>query len=466
MVSLRPRPLRVPVSAAALAGMALALLLPLAARARVDLRLEPVDLPDDDARVEFVPPGTGIVVEPGSDLARPMAELFCTTTTHFRVCADLARIGPAKFTGFEYPFYVVDHTGDSSRVTRFLFLEFPRGRFFDRQKPVQFVVQDVDEPPGSDGESAAGQAETGTITLPLHAVRSAQYLDVHTDKPIQKVSLGGGESIWLSVESHLEDLPLVLDSVEATPTEETLWRSVEVSWDGEEGKPGARSLPLRIDAGQGPARLVKIVVSPSPLNALWHSLDPFPSAPGGDASAANGNGEALHGIHDRILVTLAYHSTGGNVRYLHYEIPVRFVPSVPGLILAVALGALVGCAIPPLLGKRRWKHWWRAAIAALLIAFCVELLAMVLWNFNSRVKVLGFDVDPYQLVQVVLLGVFVGFGGYRGAALLPGFPGPDENGDGKGAKPEEGEADDDGNGEEAPDPVPGAAPDPEGGDPR
>jgi len=412
------------LAAACLASLCLGLLVPGGSWAEVSLVLDPVNLPDQDARVEFVF-NHSTLVEPSSELARPMKDLFCKATTSFRVCVDIEEVGPAKYGGFEYPFYVTSGQGDATEVRRFLFLAIPRGRFLDHQETVGFTVE------GPDG------TENGSILLPLHAVRSNPYLKVSMDRPIEKVDLGGGASIWLTLSSELEDLPLLVEEVSAYPTEKRLWREVKASGEVTTGEGDDNGLPLRLQAGQGPVRLVRIVVSPMPWDALWQSLFPFPSAPGeetDDADDADGSNTQPVGIHDRILVRLAYRAEGGTVRYLHHEIPVRFVPSFPALILSVALGALVGCAIPPLIGRRRWKHWLHAVGAALLLAFCVELVALVLWNFDSRLKVLGFEVDPYQILPVVLLGVAVGIGGYRGADLLPGFRGPSadaEDGEGE-----------------------------------
>jgi hypothetical protein len=97
---------------------------------------------------------------------------------------------------------------------------------------------------------------------------------------------------------------------------------------------------------------------------------------------------------------------------------VRFRPSFWNLALAVLIGAFIGSGLGLLLSKKdpaATLEWYKAMLIALGLGIIAEALGMILVNGNSEFRLLGFELDPYQLLPASLIGVLVGLVGFRSA---------------------------------------------------
>jgi len=118
-------------------------------------------------------------------------------------------------------------------------------------------------------------------------------------------------------------------------------------------------------------------------------------------------------VHDRITVSLRYRSRGGLERLLTRELPIRFVPSVWSLLGAASGGALLGSLMPIVFGRRRRKGWLKAAGAAVASGLLLEAVTMILASFDTMVRIVGFQVDPMQILPAFVLGALVGLRGFE-----------------------------------------------------
>jgi len=107
---------------------------------------------------------------------------------------------------------------------------------------------------------------------------------------------------------------------------------------------------------------------------------------------------------------------------LPVSVSVRFKPSIWGLILAVLLGSLFGSVLYQLyqrISKQdsnvSWYALYGLGLAAGVIA---EFLALVLVMGNSQFRLLGFELDPYQLLPAGLIGALIALVGCRNSGDL------------------------------------------------
>ncbi|HEV7766326.1 MAG TPA: hypothetical protein VGQ76_15080, partial [Thermoanaerobaculia bacterium] len=109
-------------------------------------------------------------------------------------------------------------------------------------------------------------------------------------------------------------------------------------------------------------------------------------------------------------------------RELAIAVPVRFVPWPPFLFFVAIVGAFVGTLVPPAARKRKWKDFWRAVATAVIVTVIVQAFAMVLVANNSEFRLLGFELDPFQMLPATLLGVLIGLGGFKSLEALRKMP--------------------------------------------
>ena len=99
--------------------------------------------------------------------------------------------------------------------------------------------------------------------------------------------------------------------------------------------------------------------------------------------------------------------------------PIRFRPSILTLLLALATGVALGSLIPLLASKRgRVSTWGRATVTALVVAIILELVGIFLVANNSKFVLFGFNLDPWQTLPVLLLGIGNGLLGFEAAKKL------------------------------------------------
>jgi hypothetical protein len=242
-------------------------------------------------------------------------------------------------------------------------------------------------------------------------------LTVANESTFHPVRLDGETPIPLRIQSIAQDLDILLVDQATVRCDPNLWARCEV-----------RFLNLR-DLGQGLKALplspnlpaLEIRVTPLSLKALTASLLPFKRSAAVKGAAERAGEDAECGVHDRLTVSIRYRSRGGLERLLTRELPIRFVPSVWSLLGAASSGALFGSLMPIVFGRRRRKGWLKAAGAAVALGLLVEAIATVVASFDTMVRILGFQVDPLQILPTFVLGALVGLRGFESVEDFKGF---------------------------------------------
>lgn len=313
----------------------------------------------------------------------------CSPTQRYHVCADLAEISASeKYGTVSYAIDVEPKAGTVGQpARRFTFLGTPRGNFIDQLADIEFRLSvDGDLDPPAHGHS-------NVLHLPIHSVSGEPLLVGFPEDPPEKVRIGSQDFIWIKLGNKLDDLSVVALRAKAEAGDESLWKG-EVEAELRTKGP--------ILAGEPQLRSVKLTLEPEPLKALGKAF--FPHRRLAKDEVADESGLEAAGIHEVISVYVTHRTQSGSERDLEIEVPVQFVPSVPGLLLAVLLGAIVGSAAAAARRRSSVRDWLRAAGLALLAAVVVEAVGLVLVNYDSELRILGITLDPYQLVPAGLVG--------------------------------------------------------------
>jgi hypothetical protein len=318
------------------------------------------------------------------------------TTDHYVVAANLDEITYTKYGFFRYKIYVRPKAGAPGQPTCFTVNGDSVGLFPVQMTDVEFTV----------GEKDA--MEPSQITLPVISAEATDYLVMPPRTVPAEIDLPGEAEIPLTIENVLKKWPVSV--VACTPPESKIW-----------GKSGLRVRDSsfdcldkdfhRFDIRPGKAEsLVVLRLVPNSARAFSRMF-------------FHRSGEAGN---DQVVASLDYDAPWGIQDSLDIKIPVRFVPSLPLLLLAVAVGAALGSVLPALAGKRRWSRWPRTFAVALLSAIVVEVLANVLVYFDSQFRLFGVELDPSLLGPALLIGVTTGLLGFRSLDWLEKFFKPEK----------------------------------------
>jgi hypothetical protein len=105
------------------------------------------------------------------------------------------------------------------------------------------------------------------------------------------------------------------------------------------------------------------------------------------------------------------------------EVPIRFHPSMFALLVAMVGGVLLGSVVLYLRQRTMpFRNWSRAALTAFAATLVLELVGVFLVANNSKFVIFNFDLDPWQTLPVVLLGLGNGLLGVQAVALLNKLP--------------------------------------------
>jgi len=95
------------------------------------------------------------------------------------------------------------------------------------------------------------------------------------------------------------------------------------------------------------------------------------------------------------------------------EIPFRFVPNLLHVALALVLGAVLGAALRTALAWRGGRSGVRGAARRVVVgalgAIVAGLVGGLLVTHDSRFVILGFDLNPLELLPAIVLGILCGF---------------------------------------------------------
>jgi hypothetical protein len=156
--------------------------------------------------------------------------------------------------------------------------------------------------------------------------------------------------------------------------------------------------PTPLEAAQNQTFVIPVKLDVSTFSALW-------------ASALKLKGDQPH---DNLTFTITYRAGfGGQPRNQRFVFPVRFTPSFWALILAVAIGLVLGFATSLLLDKDKRASRdsaFRALGVAIGLSAVAEIFALVLAAGGSKVVIFGFDLDPRQFLPTVVIAILVSGG--------------------------------------------------------
>lgn len=304
-------------------------------------------------------------------------------------------IVPRKFLRFvRYRFYVKLKSGGA--VMECDIPGKPTGSFRPQLADVNLYV----------GEGGEGRDST-TIKLPILSLTPYGYLTYSPWTEPEKVEIGGETEIAVQLENRLTGWPVRIDAV-SQPNRKSLWRQAEFL-----AKDQKKFAPFDVPAGLSKDRLV-VKLEPNSGQALLKSL-----------FSPNVKGDP-----EKVMASLEYRvqlGLRGNLESetLPIEIPVRFVPYPLLLITALFVGTVLGSLIPLATGQRRKADLLPAWVASLLTAFLAWLVAILLVQNNSEFRLLGFALDPFQLLPTALIGALLGLLGFKSLdavkKLIPGF---------------------------------------------
>jgi hypothetical protein len=303
----------------------------------------------------------------------------------FRVWIYLDEIKQARFGYFKYQLYVRDTAaGPSGPITLFTFQGTPVGTFDDQISLVEFDI------------TADGVKVPGKIRLPIFGSIASDALSSKTYTDPLSVFLATEKVIPVPFRNESKGMPVEVRNVRISPGDPSLW------------KPNAATAftPFTLDPGATANENVQIRLVPRTASALASAM-----VPGGSERT-----------DDTIKVNVEYATKGRSARELAITVPVRFVPWPPFLFLVAIAGAFFGTLVPPAAKRRKWQDFWRALGTAAIVTVIIEAFAMLLVANNSKFRLLGFDLDPFQMLPAALLGVLVGLGGFKSLEALRKMP--------------------------------------------
>jgi len=273
-------------------------------------------------------------------------------------------------------------------VTRHKFRALPSGSFDDQYAEVMLTI-------------TAG-ALTGDTRIAL-PVASAPGLEPRPLLEItrmraspESLSLGGLTQVRLTVKNVTKGVPVLITSaVVIRPETPDLWSGMGAALSG------AAPIPLPADASE----TLTVNIQPQTWRAIEASLVP---------TEADKPHTSFH-----VDVPYANPIFGNRPGSAEFTVPLRFRPSILSLLTSLVAGVGLGSLIPLLASKRGTvRTWGRATVTALVVAIILELVGIFLVANNSKFVLFGFNLDPWQTLPVLLLGIANGLLGFEAAKKL------------------------------------------------
>jgi len=368
----------------------LALLAITPAAATTVLKLDDATFPD--GRVEFRQGACDTV--PALSLP-DLKQMIPAQTQNYDLYLDAQHVELAYGVYFVYGFYVRSrHEGpDQGRVCNATIRAFPKDSFVDTFADVTFRVGDP------------ANLESGTINMPLHNISYHKpILQSISPDSLYKIALRGQRSFDLRLVNLLPNLPVYLQSVvDANPENQNYW-IIPPHAELHLGNQGQSQL----DPGQSLEDGVKLTLQPNPWKALGASIFP-PLGP--------------KQTHDTVYLRLNFRTPGGVPSVFEIPVHLRFQPSGFSLVLGVLIGATIGTLLA-------WAIQGTVAAAGVvsktykkfLVGFgssiAVELLGMILVAKDSEFRVLGLELDPYQMLPALCIGLVFGLASFLKADTI------------------------------------------------
>lgn len=345
-----------------------------------------------------------------SDQSPPSAEAqqkywHETLDGKYVVVLDPAKITPLSDTDFgDFTFRAsVKREADKTWYS-YDVVASPSGTFADIQKDVNFTV-------GQEGRA------TVNIKLPLHSANYENALQwVKDDPPTAEIGVSASQGPVITLQNSLDGLGIHVTRVavakENCPQcwQESQQQTVTAVAPGEKIYPALN-------------------IRPKSLSALWSTASTKPGA-----------------TQDMLSVVVDYSvDEGGGMKHLQITLPVRFSPSVWHLALMVVAGAMLGivlaAVVPKIkhrakgakatdlapaaqsedLQKSMWAKVWHGLTTVFLTGVAVGLLVF-LASRDSKLVILGLDMDPRQMVPAFIVAALIA-GGSRVKTWAAGIVG-------------------------------------------
>lgn len=363
----------------------LVLLIPVPARAQVPtVRL---------SNWEQAANGTGVVFKPSTPVAVPDAIPAlpdATASGAFEYGIDVSDVKWAdECRCFRY-YTVTVRSVSTGRVSRHKFRAHPSGSFEDQGVPVRLSI----------AESAPrALTDFDDVVLPVASapgLEPAPLVSVQPRETISPVSLGGSSEIQLVLRNPSKHTAVQVPSdITVFAEENYLWKQVAV----------VSATPFPLTLPPSGSEVVRITVQPNTWEAIQESIVPSSSD------------KAHTSFHIKVPYTNTQFQQRDGVKEL--ELPVRFRPSIISLAVALIVGVGLGSLVP-LVSRKTGSlgRWSRAIVAAFVVALVLELVGIFLVANNSKFMVFNFDLDPWQTLPVLLLGIGNGLLGLEAGKRL------------------------------------------------
>lgn len=298
-------------------------------------------------------------------------------TPSYKLFVDMTAVSfdDLYLTGYSFPVYVVAKSG-SRPTLRFKVKAEVVGSLQDSVRPVGFTI------------GPEGSGESGSLRLPVYSPNPAPYVEV-SHPALFEARLGEEGRFPITLTNRLDGLPTRLRILGPIGSRADLWADIHPSaphWsnDGIELAPKAEQ-KLFIQAR---ARTVP---------ALLHGFLPAPRSD----------------PHDVLSLSLEYQTLGGRSVVVPMEIPVRFVPSSPFLIVVLLASAVLAQLVVLLLRRPTLSRWLRVLVAVVVVSVVSWIAAIGLYEANSRLQIFGLEVNPLEIPGTVLIGFLVGLSGSK-----------------------------------------------------
>ena len=289
-------------------------------------------------------------------------------------------------------YVILVRTRATGRVSRHKFRALPSGSFEDQYAEITMAIRD-----GSNSGSVQ-------IALPVASAPGLEpkpLLFFRHEKPSaeagpQRVSLGGTTRFQLTLKNVAKHTIVVVPSeivVRPDPADLLLGAAASMR--------DAAPLTLAPDK----TATINLELQPDTWRAIETSFVPIES-------------DTPHGSLE-VDVPYANPVFGNRTGNALTSVPLRFRPSILTLLGALVLGTLLGSLIPLLGAKRaRVLTWSRATGTAIVVAIILELVGIFLVANNSKFVLFSFNLDPWQTLPVLLLGIANGLLGFEAAKKL------------------------------------------------
>jgi len=288
-----------------------------------------------------------------------------------------------------FRYYVIRvRARDTGTVTRHKFRAYPSGSFDDQYADVKMTIRDG---------ARVGSAQIALPVASAPGLEPKSLLEVKRlqDRP-EPVSLGGQTRIRLTVKNATKRMLIVVPSeVVVRPETGDLWAGT--------GAALRDSVPFSLPPDA--TETLTVDIQPVTSRAIEASFVPI------DTDKA----------HTSLQIDVPYTNPvfGNRLGIAQVVVPLRFRPSILTLLGALVAGVMLGSLIPLLASKRgRVSTWGRATGTAVVVAIILELVGIFLVANNSKFVLFSFNLDPWQTLPVLLLGIANGLLGFEAAKKL------------------------------------------------